>query len=571
MTRLVYIAILLLIPLSAFGQKVRLKVKPGRSGMIRHQFSQQPLDSNTHARHPIVDRSDTAIIMNMWGDECEFKVRLHDKYKCSTYVKSNIEFEWEIILDRRPRVNVFSYGIETKGLIFHRQPLDEEGPDSIKGSYAVYHSGKRDNRKYTDGSVEAYGTGKAFHIYRPKAFDSNNDTVWCELSVSGDSLYVAVSQEWLRQAAYPVVIDPTFGYTTAGGYNAKNFNDAGHGLAGAAYTHTAASLDTALWIHAYVGSAGGDDSAGFVLYSVSGTKGVENNPDSVSSGDDAVAWDGDDAYATDITSCMTNGNTGPSCEDVTADANYVKFYWETGRSYLAAGDTIRVYYKNDDGNNHALLAYTDANSVTTTDRLVISTEKAAGQWAAVVLTKDFIDSLGQLHSGDDWAVRLTDDNGDNMESGNDLTEVDAYITFPRPSTASINMKSGPIVIPAEMGIATTSYPSASWDSVAVAVGLGADTVFCLAAGSVEGTGTVDYRISYDIGGLGVSVEHPTNDALAGIWSFSTPTPENKIYSMYVTLNGGEEEEATGPPNVRHGPDGSGQRHGPDGASTRHEP
>lgn len=29
--------------------------------------------------------------------------------------------------------------------------------------------------------------------------------------------------------------------------------------------------------------------------------------------------------------------------------------------------------------------------------------------------------------------------------------------------------------------------------------------------------------------------------------------------------------ATGPPDHRHGPDGTGQRHGPDGASTRHKP
>jgi len=82
-------------------------------------------------------------------------------------------------------------------------------PPDVVGSYAVYHESKINGK---------YKTGKAFHIYRPKAFDSNGNTVWCNLKIDEAKglLKIVIPQDFLDKAVYPVVIDPTFGYTSAG-------------------------------------------------------------------------------------------------------------------------------------------------------------------------------------------------------------------------------------------------------------------------------------------------------------------------------------------------------------------
>lgn len=130
--------------------------------------------------------------------------------------------EIELILDEKPQSNVFEFTIQTKELeFFYQPPLTQEEitqgasqPDDVVGSYAVYHKNKRDNRV---GGM-AYKTGKAFHIYRPFAYDANGDGVWCELSVDPESgiLSVTIDEEWLKTAVYPVVVDPTFGFTSKG-------------------------------------------------------------------------------------------------------------------------------------------------------------------------------------------------------------------------------------------------------------------------------------------------------------------------------------------------------------------
>lgn len=130
--------------------------------------------------------------------------------------------EIEIELPRQPKSNIFEFTLQTKGLNFYYQaPLTPEEiaegasrPENVEGSYAVYHATKRDNRV---GGKE-YKTGKAFHIYRPKAIDADGAEVWCELSIDEQAgvLTVTVPQAWLAKVSYPVRVDPTFGYTSVG-------------------------------------------------------------------------------------------------------------------------------------------------------------------------------------------------------------------------------------------------------------------------------------------------------------------------------------------------------------------
>jgi len=134
-------------------------------------------------------------------------------------------FEYLIVLKRKPNTNVISLDIATKGLRFcYQDSLTEEEiaegchrPDSVVGSYAVYHDSKQPMHRSNSGDAEKYGVGKAFHIYRPKAHDADGKWTWCGLHIQAGKMLVTVPPEWLDGAVYPVEVDPTFGYTTGGG------------------------------------------------------------------------------------------------------------------------------------------------------------------------------------------------------------------------------------------------------------------------------------------------------------------------------------------------------------------
>jgi hypothetical protein len=131
--------------------------------------------------------------------------------------------EFEVILKEKPKTNILEFSIETKGLeFFYQSALTEteiaEGanhPENVVDSYAVYYKDCPAN--YVDGKL--YRTGKAFHIYRIKATDANGVSVWGKQNIDVDKKLhtIELPQDFLDNAVYPVVVDPTFGYTTKGG------------------------------------------------------------------------------------------------------------------------------------------------------------------------------------------------------------------------------------------------------------------------------------------------------------------------------------------------------------------
>lgn len=135
--------------------------------------------------------------------------------------------EFEVVLNEKPDTNVFDFQIDGWGnLDFFYQPeltLEEiadgaERPENVVGSYAVYHKTKK-NHLVGDTN---YATGKAFHIFRPKAIDADGSEVWAQLSYEDGVLTVTVPEKFLSTATYPVRVDPTFGYTTIGGTSAQS-------------------------------------------------------------------------------------------------------------------------------------------------------------------------------------------------------------------------------------------------------------------------------------------------------------------------------------------------------------
>jgi hypothetical protein len=121
-------------------------------------------------------------------------------------------FEYNCILNREPESNVITLLMEGADRFdFFRQPDFVKDP-FLKGSYAVY-------KKET---FVGEGTGKLCHIHRPEIIDSRGRRCWGDLSVVGNRLCITIPEEWLSEAKYPVIVDPTIGTTTIGSQTPQN-------------------------------------------------------------------------------------------------------------------------------------------------------------------------------------------------------------------------------------------------------------------------------------------------------------------------------------------------------------
>jgi hypothetical protein len=115
-------------------------------------------------------------------------------------------FEYDCILEREPESNVITLLMEgAERFDFFRQPDFLKDP-LLAGSYAVY-------KKET---LIGEGTGKLCHIHRPLIIDNRGRRVWGELSVTGNELRITIPENFLSEAKYPVIVDPTIGTTTVG-------------------------------------------------------------------------------------------------------------------------------------------------------------------------------------------------------------------------------------------------------------------------------------------------------------------------------------------------------------------
>ena len=176
-----------------------------------------------------------------WKGEKGLKVK-HDMGEASVYEKIkdkrkieiltevvNIDdggFKVDFLLNEEPSNNEFCYLIEGhEDYNFYYQDVltpEEEAlgfsrPENVQGGYAVYHKTLRDNQ---------YQTGKAMQIYRPQVWEYENEddtVVWAELTFDEKKgeLCVVVDKDYLKNANYPVRVDPTFGYTSIGASTAE--------------------------------------------------------------------------------------------------------------------------------------------------------------------------------------------------------------------------------------------------------------------------------------------------------------------------------------------------------------
>ena len=179
-----------------------------------------------------------------WDNEVNFSVRaiddeigdftqIKDKEKIKLvknkreyyFYKDGKNFEFEVVLNKKPKTNKIEMSIKTKGLNFYyqRELTQEEKAagdhqlENCTGSYAVYHSTKGITHSSQEEATK-YKIGKAFHIFRPKIIDSVGAEVWGELNIDEKNgiLSVIIPQEFLDNATYPIrhAAGLTFGNTS---------------------------------------------------------------------------------------------------------------------------------------------------------------------------------------------------------------------------------------------------------------------------------------------------------------------------------------------------------------------
>ena len=113
-------------------------------------------------------------------------------------------YEFEMHLPSKPPTNTITFTIKTKNLDFIPQQ---------DGSIAVYHSFNKNNNPHRN-----YGAGKAFHIRRPHCIDSDGNDAYADMVINAasETFTITIPQSFLNTSTYPVVVDPTVGYLSAG-------------------------------------------------------------------------------------------------------------------------------------------------------------------------------------------------------------------------------------------------------------------------------------------------------------------------------------------------------------------
>ncbi len=134
--------------------------------------------------------------------------------------------EHEVILYAKPSSPDIPFAIELSGLELFFQPALTEleisrgawRPEEMIGGFCAYH---QTQGGLLAGPVNAqnYKTGKAFDLPRPTAKDANEKWIWGSWKYQPEfaMLTAVFDPAWLAKAAYPVIIGPTFGYTSIGG------------------------------------------------------------------------------------------------------------------------------------------------------------------------------------------------------------------------------------------------------------------------------------------------------------------------------------------------------------------
>lgn len=267
-----------------------------------------PADSNT-----VVDIPGTIGL-----EKVEYKTNDYDinfyPVETDSIEKEDGGFELEIVLKVKPVSNQLILNYTSENLIFEKQLAYDEtslSPEDIAAgvveqtptegkniggdviarvfenminSYNIYYTDAK--MIYHDSNeAEKIKSGKAFCIPRLKATDADLTEVWLDQDFDGEGNYtITIPQDFLDTAVYPVVIDPTFGYTTLPTAGSFSLEDNINGHLG-----TPAEAGTVDSYHIALSGWGGGEEVKMALYTAPGDALVSNSTSNARS-DGGTGW-----------------------------------------------------------------------------------------------------------------------------------------------------------------------------------------------------------------------------------------------------------------------------------------
>jgi hypothetical protein len=212
----------------------------------------------------------------------------------------DLEFEYEFL--KRPESDVIEIDmLFSPGLEFFYQPaltsmeIDNgaERPENVVGSYAVY-AGKIGNK---------YQTGKFCHFYYPYLIDADGKKTRAAdfvIDTAGGKMLIRLPPEWMKNARYPVTLDPTLGYTSGGATN-QYFASQIWGSSAVASEDGTVTKMSSYWLSYSAGNVG------VAYYTNSG--GQPSAKVAEDSGDVAISGATPTWYDNNISGAITGGNT----------------------------------------------------------------------------------------------------------------------------------------------------------------------------------------------------------------------------------------------------------------------
>jgi hypothetical protein len=152
----------------------------------------------------------------------------YDNQNVSAYLQPSLTKEWTIGQDLGNGATVAS--VTDTDVYDNQGNLVAHRPDYVVNGIAFYAADGKSG-DYSALGGKNYKTGEIGMLYRLKATDSQGKSAWFDWSLSGSSIVLNDTTNFLQTASYPVTLQPagdTFGYTTAGG-TAYNAGSAGMG------------------------------------------------------------------------------------------------------------------------------------------------------------------------------------------------------------------------------------------------------------------------------------------------------------------------------------------------------
>lgn len=188
------------------------------------------------------------------------------------------DIEWQTFADV-PAGGAVEFDLTlSAGAVAHHQPAltqaeidaGADRPENVVNSYAIYGP-VGGNYARSDGTlIEARETGKLAHLYRPVCIAADGSWAWASQAIDNGVLRITLPMEWLAAAAFPVTLDPTFGFTSVGASNGIGGN--GYVVANNHATTEAGSV-TSISLYARATQGG----IVFALYDVTGSTGKAYN------------------------------------------------------------------------------------------------------------------------------------------------------------------------------------------------------------------------------------------------------------------------------------------------------